>query len=63
MKLLGGFAQGGVVLLHKVPGNLFLGQIIARRIGVSGTRGSSILLLLREVAVGRHGGWRLEGEG
>ena len=62
MKLLRGLAQGGVVLLNKIPCNLFLGQIIAGRIGVSGTRGGGILLLLREVAVCRHGGQRLEGE-
>jgi hypothetical protein len=65
MELLRGLAQGGVVLLNKIPCNLLLGQIIARRIGVSGTRGSSILLgctLLHEAAVCRHGGQRLEGE-
>lgn len=37
MKLLRGLAQGSVVLLNKIPGNFFLGQIIAGRIGVRST--------------------------
>jgi hypothetical protein len=74
VKLLRRLAQGGVVLLHKVPANLVLREIIAR--GVSSGRvgrdrggrvllsASLVLVLLREAAIGCHGvlgeAWKAE---
>ena len=64
MKLLWRLAQSGVILLDEVPANLILGEVAAwgtssSRIGWA--RGSWVLLsvaleliLLREVAIGRH---------
>ena len=65
MKLLGGLAQGSVVLLDEVPTNLILLDITITRggtiRGLSRTGGSRVLLsralvlvLLSEAAIGRH---------
>lgn len=67
MKLLRRLAQGGVVLLHKVPADLILGQVAsagacigAGRVDGAGTasevlRSALVLLLVSKVAVGSHG--------
>ena len=64
MKLLGRFAQSGIVLLNEVPANLIFGEIVTRcasSSSLSRTRGSCVLLgcvliliLLREATIGRH---------
>lgn len=65
VKLLGGLAQGGVVLLDKVPANLILGKIAVARCGTGGlgggrggrvrVGGALVLLLVGKVTVRRHG--------
>lgn len=62
MELLGRLAQGGVVLLNKVPANLILGEVAVASRGVDGggvlLSGELELVLLSKVAVGSHGfGW------
>lgn len=58
MELLGAAAQGGVVLLHKVPTNLILGQVAVATVAI-GLGGSVllwstlVLVLLRKRAVRR----------
>lgn len=51
-------AQGGVVLLDKVPANLILGRVVAGaggRVSLGGGCRSSVLLLVTGVAVCCHG--------
>lgn len=65
VKLLGGLAQGGVVLLNEVPANLVVGELATVRVGLGrsvnagwGSRvsleGTLVLLLLTKAAVGGH---------
>lgn len=63
MKLLRVLAQGGVVLLDKVPADLVLGEVavtcrgtgVGRGGGLGVLVGSLVLVLVTEVAVRRHG--------